>query len=106
MGNNMREIASWLGMLGVPTIFAMTVWCIKACANFFNQLKILQEAQKAQMRGQLMDKYYEYKDRGFIWSDELQEWSNQYDAYHALKGKNEVLDTRKDELMVMHSKVR
>jgi len=106
MGNSMKEVASWLGMIGVPSIFAMTVFCVRAIASFFKQLKILQEAQKAQMRGQLMDKYYELKNRGFAWDDEITEWSNQYTAYHALKGPNEVLDARKDEILKIPSKQR
>ena len=106
MGNSIKEFAAWLGIIGVPTIGTLTVWCIKACLSFFKQLKILQEAQKAQMRGQLMDRYYIIKERGYIWSDEVDEWVNQYNAYHVLKGANAVLDTRKDELLSMQVKVR
>lgn len=106
MGTSMKEVAAWLGMIGVPSIFAMTVACVKACVSFFKQLKILQEAQKAQMRGQLIDKYYEFKKQGFVYEDQLQEWSNQYDAYHALKGPNAVLDARKQDILKMPSKVR
>lgn len=102
----MKEIASWLGMIGVPSIFAMTVFCVRAIVSFFKQLKILQEAQKAQMRGQLMEMYYKIKERGFIWDDEATEWANQYKAYHELKGPNEVLDARKDELLKLPSKQR
>lgn len=102
----MKEVVNWLQILGLPTIFVMTSWCVKACVGFFKQLKILQEAQKAQMRGQLLDRYYVIKDRGFIWADEVTEWSNQYSAYHALKGPNEVLDARKDELLALPSKQR
>lgn len=106
MGQSMKEIASWLGMIGVPSIFAMTVFCVRAIMSFFKQLRILQEAQKAQMRGQLMDKYYEVKNRGYIWEDEATEWANQYSAYHSLKGPNEVLDARKNELLAIPSKQR
>ena len=100
------EICKYLTMIGVPSIFIMTSWCIKACSNFFKQLKILQEAQKAQMRGQLMDKYYEIKARGYVWADELDEWVNQWSAYHVLKGANNVLDSRKDDLLKMPTQVR
>lgn len=106
MGSGMKEIAAWLGMLGVPTIFALTSWCVRACIKFYRKLDILQEAQKAQMRAQLIEKYYEIKERGFVWSDEADEFANQYNAYHQLKGPNEVLDARKDEVMAMPSKVR
>lgn len=106
MGETLKTISSYFGMIGVPSIFIMTSWCIKACISFFKQLKILQEAQKAQMRGQLMDKYYEIKDRGHVWSDELDEWMNQYEAYHSLKGPNNVLDARKAELLKVPVQVR
>lgn len=106
MADSMRELSYWLGIIGIPSVFAMTSWCVKACLGFFKQLKILQEAQKAQMRGQLLDRYYAIKERGFIWDDEVTEWSNQYTAYHALKGPNEVLDARKEELLKMPSKKR
>lgn len=106
MIDSIREVSSWLGILGIPSIFVMTSWCINSCVKFFRELKILQEAQKAQMRGQLLDRYYVIKERGFIWDDEITEWTNQYDAYHVLKGPNEVLDARKDELLAMPSKKR
>ena len=103
---DLKEVSHWLGILGIPSIFAMSSWCIKACCSFFKQLRILQEAQKAQMRGQLLDKYYEIKDRGFVWEDELSEWMNQYKAYHHLQGENQVLDARRDALLHMPAKVR
>lgn len=106
MSNGIKDFVSWLGIIGIPSIFTMTLWCIKACTTFFNQLKILSQAQKAQMRAQLLDKYYEIKERSFIWSDELEEWINSYDAYHKLVGANGVLDARKDELLKMPTKAR
>lgn len=69
-------------------------------------LEILHAAQKAQMRSQLLSQYYEIKNRGFVWADELDDWTNQYIAYHELVGENGVLDARKSELMQMPSKVR
>lgn len=106
MGSTMKEIASWLGMFGVPSIFALTCFCVRSIVSFFKQLKVLQEAQKAQMRGQLMDKYYQIKERGYIYQDEADEWNNQYEAYHELKGKNEVLEVRRSELLKMQSRQR
>lgn len=106
MHHEVRTLVDWLGILGIPTIFTMTSWCINACCKFFHQLRVLQEAQKAQMRGQLLDKYYSIKDRGYIYDDELTEWMNQYLAYHQLQGNNQVLDTRKEELLRMPSQTR
>lgn len=95
-----------LATLGFPTIFAMTVWCIKACKKFFKNLDTLQSAQKAQMRSQLLDQYYKYQERGWIYEDELNEWVNQHKAYHSLVGENGVLEAREKELLTMPSKRR
>lgn len=97
--DTMKEIASWLGFLGVPSIFLMTTYCIKECRRFAEQFKILQNAQKAQMRSQLMDQYYKYANRGEIYDDELDDWMNQYKAYHKLVGENGVLEKKKEILL-------
>jgi len=102
----MKELSSWLAVIGIPSIFALTSWCIKACITFYKKLDILASAQKAQMRGQLLDQFYVYKERNFVYQDQLDEWMNQYDAYHQLVGKNGVLDSRKDEILKIQVKVR
>lgn len=102
----LREIVSILGILGIPSIFAMTMYCIKECRRFAKQLDILHSAQKAQMRSQLLEQYYLIKNRGYVYADELDDWMNQYKAYHELVGDNGVLDSRKDELVKFPSQVR
>lgn len=106
MIEEVRIAVAWLGCLGIPSIFAMTMYCIKACRKFTHQLEILHSAQKAQMRSQLLEQYYVIIDRGWVWDTELTEWINQYTAYHELVGNNEILDARKDELKHFPSKVR
>lgn len=101
-----RELSSVLQVLGLPTIFALSCWCAKKCVQFSKNLNILQSAQKAQMRSQLLNQYYHIKERTFVYADELDDWMNQYQAYHELVGVNGVLDGRKDELMHMPSEVR
>lgn len=95
-----------MGVFGIPSIFAMTSWCIKKCWQYSEQLKILMAAQKAQMRAQLLDQYYKYKSRGFLYADEADEWVNQWTAYHKLVGPNGILDARKDELLRFPTKER
>lgn len=102
----LKEISLWLSILGTPTICAMVVWCIKECRSFTKQHRILQKAQKAQMRSQLLSQYYIYKDQGFVFADQLDDWMNQYKAYHYLVGDNGVLDARKSELEHMESRLR
>lgn len=88
-----------LELVGVPSIFAITVWIIKLVTKLARQVDILQKSQKAQMRAQLLKEYEEYKERGFIRQLELDEWENQYQAYHELVGANGILDTRRAELL-------
>lgn len=55
------------------------------------------KAVQAQMRSELLQKYYKAKERGCISSEDLDDWENLYQSYHAL-GKNGVLDQRRKEL--------
>lgn len=95
-----KEIIMWMGMLGTPTLFAVLCWCV----SLYNKISILMKAVQAQMRRDLLKQYYDAKERGYISSDDLDEWINQYNSYHAL-GKNGVLDKRKDELLTMPTKL-
>lgn len=38
MSPNVKEFVAWLGVLGIPSIFAMTTWCIKSCIHYTKQL--------------------------------------------------------------------
>lgn len=106
MTDQVRNVVSWLGVLGIPSIFAMMVYCLRLCTKYATQIKILHAAQKAQMRSQLLAQYYTIKERGWVWADELDDWMNQYKAYHDLVGENGVLDARSIELTTFTSKVR
>lgn len=92
-----------MASLGFPTIFALTMWCVKACKRFFKELTILQKAQKAQMRSQLLEQFHKYERQGWISEDDLLDWINQHKAYHELVGDNGVLEARKDALINMPS---
>lgn len=106
MENNIRTVLDWMGIVGIPTIFSVAMWCLAQCVKFAKMIKILHAAQKAQMRSQLLEQYYVIKERGWVWDTELIEWTNQYKAYHELVGDNAILDARKDELVHFTSKVR
>ena len=94
-----RVVASWLAVLGVPSIFTMIAGMIVAIRKSVKHIDILQRAQKAQMRSQMLKQYGEYKEQGYIEPIYLDDWMNQYKAYHELVGDNDVLDARKDELI-------
>ncbi len=88
-----------LGVLGIPSIFSLTMWCVNKCNTYTKQLIILMKAQKAQMRAQLLKDYKMYTERGEISNIELREWENQYKAYHELVGDNGILDDRYEKLL-------
>lgn len=97
MSETMKAILSWMGVLGIPTIFAMSSYCFKKINTFSKQLKILMKAQQAQMRTQLLELYHKYDNQGWISEEDLLAWDNQYQGYHSL-GENGVLDRRRDQL--------
>ena len=98
MSPEFKEFISWLSMLGIPSIFSMTAWCIANCIRYTKQLKVLIKAQQAQMRSQLLDQYHYYMESGWISEEHMEDWENQYKAYHCL-GENGILDSRRDQLL-------
>lgn len=98
MLNDIKEILLFLAMLGIPTIFSLTVWCIKLCNNFTKQLNVLMESQQAQMRAALIKDYKFYIKQGWIDIDDLDEWENSYQKYHML-GANGVMDAKRQDLL-------
>ena len=97
--DNLRMVASWLAVIGVPSIFTMIAGMIIAIRKSIKHIDILQKAQKAQMRSQMIRQYEEYMKQGYIEQIYLDDWMNQYIAYHQLVGPNAVLDARKDDLI-------
>lgn len=98
------KIVTVLGLIGVPSIFAMCGWCMKTIIKYNKHLKILMRAQKAQMRSQLLVQFHKYEDQGYVTEEDLEDWENQYKAYHELVGENGVLDARRDTLLKMPNK--
>ncbi len=103
MNDDLREFISWLAAFGVPSIFAMTAWCIKSVKRYTKQLTILARAQQAQMRSQLLEQYHYYMDSGWISEEHMEDWENQYKAYHSL-GENGILDSRREDLLKLPNK--
>ena len=102
MSSAVVKFVSWLGILGIPSIFTMTIWCIKSCIRYTRQLKVLAKAQQAQMRSQLLEQYHRYIKDGYISAEHMEDWENQYQAYHSL-GENGILDSRRETLMKLPS---
>lgn len=98
----MREqfinLVTLLGLLGIPTMFSMFVYCLKSLRKSLNKFDILMESQQAQMRGVLVDKYEEHVKNGWVSISQLTEWDNQYQKYHALGG-NGIMDAKRRDLL-------
>lgn len=98
MSSAIKEFVSWLVILGIPSIFTMILYCIRYCEKYTKQMKVLAKAQQAQMRSQLLEQYHKYMKDGYISEEHMEDWENQYQAYHSL-GKNGILDNRRNALL-------
>ena len=96
-------ILNFIAVLGFPTVFAMVAALTKKTKKYAEQIKTLMNAQQAQMRSQLLKDYYKYKDRGYIYEAELEDWENQYKAYHSL-GANGIMDKRREMLFNLETR--
>lgn len=94
----LEKIVNVMSLVGFPTIFTIVLWVINLCFKYAKQINILMKSQQAQMRTKLLELYHEYANRGWITEDELEDWENQYQAYHEL-GKNGILDARRNFLL-------
>lgn len=95
----LKNVIYWMSLLGVPGVFAMCLFLMKTIIKAIKDIIILQKAQKAQMRSQLLRQYDEHMERGYIEQIYLDDWLNQYEAYHHLVGANAVLDARREDLI-------
>lgn len=93
------SLAQILSIIGVPSLVTIIGFLIK----LWQQVTILMKAQQAQMRSNLLQQYYRYMEQGWIYQDDLDDFENQYQSYHAL-GKNGVMDTKRDELLKLPTK--
>lgn len=100
--NELRNIASLMALVGVPTLFACASYFIKACVKFSKKIDILMNAQQKQMRRELTQDYHKYMEQGYIDDDDLDLWMANFDAYHAL-GANGVIDSRREDLIHLNS---
>lgn len=98
MLEKLKDVLVFMGLIGIPSLTALSVRCFVLVKTFTTKVNILMKAQQAQMRAQLLDNYHRYMDAGYISEDDLAEWENQYQSYHEL-GKNGVLDFRRSQLM-------
>ena len=104
MMNELRTIVNVMALVGIPSLFACAAYFVKACYKFSHKIDILMNAQQKQMRRDLTLDYHKYMEQGQIDDDDLDMWMANYDAYHSL-GANGVIDSRRDDLIRLNSRV-
>lgn len=99
-----RNIASVMALFGVPSLFALASYFVRACIKFSKKIDILMNAQQKQMRRELTMDFHRYMAEGHIDDDDLDMWEQAYQAYHAL-GKNGIMDNYRQKLIELNTKV-
>lgn len=100
--DEVRNIASAMAIFGVPSLFALATYFVKACIKFSKKIDILMNAQQKQMRRELTIDFRKYVEQGYIEDDDLDMWEASYQAYHAL-GKNGIMDDRRQRLIALNA---
>ena len=100
--NELRNVASLMALIGVPTLFACASYFIKACVKFSKKIDVLMNAVQKQMRRELTQDYHKYMTAKHIDDDDLDLWISNFDAYHSL-GANGVMDSRREDLIRLNS---
>ena len=100
---SIRTGASAMAIFGVPSLFALATYFVKACVKFSKKIDILMNAQQKQMRRELTLDFHKYMAEGHIDDDDLEMWEASYQAYHSL-GENGVMDSRRAELIKLSNK--
>ena len=93
-----------MALFGVPSLFALASYFVKACIKFSKKIDILMNAQQKQMRRELTMDFHRYMAEGHIDDDDLDMWEQAYQAYHAL-GKNGIMDNYRQKLIELNTKV-
>ena len=88
-------------------VFVVTAWLAGIGAEVMSvarTAKATQEAVKALMRSELVDRYRTYRDCGGWMSDvHKDEWRHAYGTYPALVGQNGYIDAIRDRVVDMPS---
>ena len=98
-----RNIASVMALFGVPSLFALASYFVRACIKFSKKIDILMNAQQKQMRRALQMDFHYYMEADYLSDDDLEMWEASYQAYHAL-GKNGIMDSYRQKLIDLNAK--
>jgi len=100
--SELRNIVNAMALIGIPSLFALACYFVKACTRFSKKIDTLMNAVQKQMRRELTQDYHRYMDAGMIDDDDLDMWEASYQAYHSL-GANGVIDSRREDLIRLNS---
>lgn len=100
--DEVRNVASTMALIGVPSLFACVVWFAKKVTQFGKQMRILMNAQQKQMRRELQIDFHGYMNEGGISDEDLDMWEASYQAYHAL-GQNGIMDKYRQKLIDLNA---
>lgn len=100
---SLRTVASAMAIFGVPSLFALASYFVRACIKFSKKIDILMNAQQKQMRRELTMDFHKYMADGHIDDEDLDMWEASYQAYHSL-GENGIMDSRRAELIKLNNK--
>lgn len=101
--DEVRNVASVMALFGVPSLFALASYFVKACIKFSKKIDILMNAQQKQMRRELQMDFHQYMEEDYLSDDDLEMWEASYQAYHAL-GKNGIMDSYRQKLIDLNAK--
>ena len=88
------KIATFMGIVGVPSLFAIFIYFIKMCKKIIKDIMFISSAIKSQIRNDLIKDFDVYQNRAWCSTVEQTEWINRYNNYHNLYGENGVLDNK------------
>ena len=100
--DEVRNVASAMAIFGVPSLFALATYFVKACVKFSKKIDILMNAQQKQMRRELQMDFHQYMNARFISDEDLDMWEASYQAYHAL-GQNGIMDKYRQKLIDLNA---
>lgn len=98
MREQVINVVTLFGILGIPSIFAMFCYCIRAVMRLAKKIDILMDSQQAQMRADLIKDYKRFISDGWVEIDDLTDWEDRYQKYHCL-GANGVMDSKRASIL-------
>ena len=99
---SLRIVASAMAIFGVPSLFALASYFVRACVKFSKKIDILMNAQQKQMRRELQIDFHQYMNAGYVSDEDLDMWEASYQAYHAL-GQNGIMDKYRQKLIDLNA---